>query len=189
MSMILLSRSTLRVRRGAENLTASQTRPRHPGPTMHSPRSSVVAGALMATVLSACASAPKPADTAIAALPPLKPIVQKGSANLITEDEIAALGGSVQTAFQVVQRLRPAMLRVRAGQTTGTAASDGIGSSNAPVADVSVYLNGQRLGGLSSLDQITVRQIRQIRYFNANDATTLLGTGNTGGAIQIIQRP
>ena len=143
----------------------------------------------MATVVSACASAPKPADTSIAALPALKPIVQKGSTNVITEDEIAALGESVRTAFGVVQRLRPAMLRVRTSQMSSPAASNGIGSSDPTAADVSVYLNGQRLGGLSSLDQIAVQQIRQIRYLNANDATTLLGTGNTGGAIQVIQRP
>jgi hypothetical protein len=156
---------------------------------MHSARSFFVARALLAALLTACAAAPKPADASTAAPPPLKPIMQKGSANVITEDEIAALGESVQTAFGVVQRLRPAMLRVRTGQTSSPGASNGIGSSDAASADVSVYLNGQRLGGLSSLDQITVQQIRQIRYFNANDATTLFGTGNTGGAIQVIQRP
>ena len=156
---------------------------------MHSPRHADVARVLMAILLSACASAPKPADVSAANRPPLKPITQKGRANLITEDEIAALGGSVQTAYGVVQRLRPAMLRARTGQTSSPDASNGVGSSDPATVEVSVYLNGQRLGGLSALEQITVRQIREIRYLSANDATTLLGTGNTGGAIQVIERP
>ena len=50
------------------------------------------------------------------------------------------------------------------------------------------WIDNQRMGGLSALDQITVAQIREIRYLTASDATTLFGTGNTGGAIQVIGR-
>jgi hypothetical protein len=37
-----------------------------------------------------------------------------------------------------------------------------------------------------ALEDITLSQILEIRYLSANDATTLFGTGNTAGAIQVV---
>ena len=42
------------------------------------------------------------------------------------------------------------------------------------------------MGGIGALGDITRPQIREIRYLNASDATTLFGTGNTAGAIQVL---
>ena len=104
--------------------------------------------------------------------------------NVISEEEIAALGGSVQTALGIVQRLRPAMLRSRAGSASSQ--SDGHSTMDASMAEVQVYLDNQKMGGMNALADITLAQIREIRYLNASDATTLFGTGNTAGAIQVI---
>ncbi len=104
--------------------------------------------------------------------------------NVISEEEIAALGGSLQTALGIVQRLRPAMLRTRASSTSTE--SGGTSSMDAVSGEVQVYLDNQKMGGLSALGDITLAQIREIRYLNSSDATTLFGTGNTAGAIQII---
>ena len=104
--------------------------------------------------------------------------------NVISEDEIAALGGSLQTALGIVQRLRPAMLRTRASSTSTE--SGGTSSMDAVSGEVQVYLDNQKMGGLSALGDITLAQIREIRYLNSSDATTLFGTGNTAGAIQVI---
>jgi hypothetical protein len=118
-------------------------------------------------------------DSAAAPAAAKKP--PKGRANLITEEEIAFLGGTVQTAYGIVQRLRPAMLRVRSGNASGGASGD-VGSN-----DIAVYLDNQRMGGgVRALDDITLSQIKEIRYLNASDATTLFGTNNTAGAIQVI---
>ncbi len=120
-------------------------------------------------------------DTTKAAAPKPKP---KGRANLISEEEIAALGGTVQTAYGIVQRLRPAMLRVRSGSTSSS--TDGTSSMDASATEMAVYLDNQKMGGVRALDEITLSQIKEIRYLNASDATTLFGTGNMAGAIQVI---
>jgi hypothetical protein len=118
-------------------------------------------------------------DSAAAPAAAKKP--PKGRANLITEEEIAFLGGTVQTAYGIVQRLRPAMLRVRSGNASGGSSGD-VGSN-----DIAVYLDNQRMGGgVRALDDITLSQIKEIRYLNASDATTLFGTNNAAGAIQVI---
>jgi len=114
--------------------------------------------------------------------PASKPV--KPKANLISEEEIAALGGTIQTAYGIVQRLRPAMFRIR----SGTAARESNGSSaiDTGTNEIMVYLDNQRMGGVRALDDITLSQLREIRYLNASDATTLFGTGNSAGAIQVI---
>ncbi len=131
--------------------------------------------ALVATPTLAAAQDSAAAAPSAAKKPP------KGRANLITEEEIAFLGGTVQTAYGIVQRLRPAMLRVRSGNASGGASGD-VGSN-----DIAVYLDNQRMaGGVRALDEITLSQIKEIKYLNASDATTLFGTNNTAGAIQVI---
>ena len=118
-------------------------------------------------------------DTAAA-----KPRPPKRKANLISAEEIASLGGTVQTAFGIVQRLRPAMLRARSGSTSRSDA----GSSSDEVSsnEIQVYLDNQKMGSARALEEIMLFQIQEIRYLNANDATTLFGTGNPAGAIQVI---
>jgi hypothetical protein len=121
-------------------------------------------------------------DTAAAAA--AKPKPPRPKANLISAEEIASLGGTVQTAFGIVQRLRPAMLRARSGSASR---SEGGASSNEAAAnEVQVYLDNQKMGGARALEEIMLFQIMEIRYLSANDATTLFGTGNAAGAIQVI---
>ena len=109
----------------------------------------------------------------------------KRRANLITEEEIAALSGTEQNALAIVQRLRPGMLRPRGSSTSGQS-SDGSTSMEATSVDIQVYLDNQKMGGTNTLADITLAQIREIRYLSASDATTLFGTGNASGAIQVI---
>ncbi len=119
-------------------------------------------------------------DSAAAAAPAAKK-PPKGRANLITEEEIAYLGGTLPTAAQIIQRLRPGMLRVRSGNASASANSTDVGAN-----EIAVYLDNQRLGGLRALEDITLSQIKEIKYHSANDATTLFGTNNSAGAIQVI---
>lgn len=123
-----------------------------------------------------------PAQDSAAAAAPRKPA--KGRANLITEDEITTAGTGLQNAFLVVQRLRPQMLRVRSGSTS----SDGGGGMNVNSTELLVYLDSQRVGGVDALREIQSDTIREIRYLNASDATTLFGTGHMAGAIQVVSK-
>jgi hypothetical protein len=121
-------------------------------------------------------------DTASTAAPARKP--PKGRPNLISEEEIAFLGGTVQTAYGIVQRLRPAMLRVRSGSASSS--QGGTSSMDFSATEIAVYLDNQKMGGLQALSDIMLSQIKEIRYLNASDATTLFGTGNAAGAIQVV---
>lgn len=133
-------------------------------------------------VLTMAAPSRAAAQDSAATAAPKKP--PKGRANLITEEEIAFLGGTVQTAYGIVQRLRPGMLRVRSGNTSQS--SDGNSTMDAGANEIMVYLDNQKMGGVRALEDITLSQIKEIKYLSANDATTLFGTGNTAGAIQVI---
>lgn len=111
----------------------------------------------------------------------------KGRANLISEEEIAYATGSLQTALEVVQRLRPQMLRVRAGATSSS--GGGLSSGTDDATEIMVYFDNQKMnGGVRALGEIMIAQIKEIRYLSATDATTLFGTGNSAGAIQVISK-
>ena len=101
---------------------------------------------------------------------------------MISEAEIASLNGALANAFLVVQRLRPAMLRVRGGSTSSS--SQGGVDRTALV----VYFDSQPMGGVDALREVLTTQVREIRYLSASDATTMFGTGHMSGAIQIISK-
>lgn len=142
-----------------------------------------IAAAVVLHLLAVAVPARAVAQDSAAALKPLpKP---KPRANLITADEIEAVGGTIDNAYVLVQRLRPAMLRARSASMN---MSNDASSSSLDRNSVQVYLDNQSMGGIEGLRNIQVSQIREIRLLSASDATTLFGTGNAGGAIQVIGR-
>lgn len=94
----------------------------------------------------------------------------RGSTNVIVESEIPASGA--QNALEVIQRVRPSMLRARNGTTEETG-----------VMDIVFYIDGTRAGERQALTAIPASNVREIRYLNATDATTRFGTGHALGAI------
>ena len=98
----------------------------------------------------------------------------RGSADLITEAEINA--GVYQNALEIIQNLRPNMARPRAMAATA-----------APVPVVP-YMDGVRLQDLSALATIPASRVKEIRYINANDATTRYGTGHSSGVILVTTK-
>ncbi len=93
--------------------------------------------------------------------------------NVITADEIAKSNAS--SAYEIIERLRPAFLRTRGSQSI---------QNPAPVSPV-VYLDGMRFGPVSSLAQIPAIGVVSIQYLNAIDASQRFGLGNEGGAILV----
>ncbi|MDQ6690930.1 MAG: hypothetical protein M3Z18_10510 [Gemmatimonadota bacterium] len=96
--------------------------------------------------------------------------------NVITEQEISASAGS--NAFEVVSRLRPSFLKSRGKSTVSSSASE----------FATVYMDGQQLGGISTLRNIVASQVKQIRYYNLSDATTRFGMQNGSGVIEVTTR-
>ncbi|MCI0691817.1 hypothetical protein L0337_07395 [candidate division KSB1 bacterium] len=95
------------------------------------------------------------------------------STNLITAEEIAA--STARDAYEAIQLLRPSWLVTR-----------GIASPNNPRSTVpTAYINNSRLGDIENLRNVSAISIAEIRLLSPNDATTLYGTGNVGGAIMV----
>ncbi|MEY2734003.1 MAG: hypothetical protein RL340_1062 [Gemmatimonadota bacterium] len=124
---------------------------------------------------AAPASVPAPA-TATAAAP--SPRVPRGSSNLITSAEIEAAAQDIQNAYELVERLRPMMMRPR----NLSAGAVGAGTTFGVVA----YVEEVRLGDLEALATVMRATVREIRYIGATDATTRWGTGHSNGVIQVV---
>ena len=89
--------------------------------------------------------------------------------NLITQDEIGTV--DFRNAYEVIQALRPQMLRVRGS----------IG--------LAVFVNGIKMSnGTQSLYDISPTSIGEIRFLNSFDATARFGTDATDGAISITTK-
>ncbi len=140
-------------------------------------RSVSIAVILMAITLAACAGSGAPAAGAAgtgAAAP--RPV--RGGLNLITNAEIETAGNDVLSAFELVLRLRPGMMRAR-NQTAGN-----VGEGN--VFGVIAYADEVRLGDVEQLRTVMRGTVREIRFISATDATTRWGTGHSNGVIQVI---
>jgi hypothetical protein len=135
-------------------------------------RAVLIAGAVIGA--AGCASSPSPGATTTAEGAGARP---RRDPNVITGEELASR--STLNARQAIEQLRPQFLRTRGTTTLG----------NASVGDVIwVYVDGTRMGDLSVLNNITVPEIREIRYLSPSEATNRWGTGHVQGAILITRR-
>ena len=96
------------------------------------------------------------------------------SMNVVTAEEIQRQGGS--SLLDVLRNLRPLWFRENPTTIRGRAI----------YADaVIVYIDGQRVGGLVSLNEIPVRSVIQVRYYSASEAQGRFGLDNLQGAIDV----
>jgi len=79
--------------------------------------------------------------------------------------------GSVQDVYQIIQRHRSLWLRGR-------------GALGPPI----VYLNGQRRGGIQTLQDIPAGDFFQAQLLSPAEATSLYGTGHASGVISVETR-
>lgn len=110
---------------------------------------------------------------------------RRGSSTLITESEIAGATGA-ETIYEVIERLRPSMMRTRGqmGRVTGASGGD----TGAGMSTIKVYLNGTAIGDVSMLRGIQAAGVKQVQYLSSSDATTRFGTGHDAGAILITSK-
>ena len=102
------------------------------------------------------------------------------SQDIIVEAEITASASEAANALQIIEKLRPQMLRSRGlGSPT-----DVTGESARP----KVYVDNVAYGDLGTLTNLTANQIKEIQFINSRDATTKWGTGHMGGVILVTTR-
>jgi hypothetical protein len=100
--------------------------------------------------------------------------------DVITESEIVARASEASNALQIVQKLRPQMLRSR-GRVSP---NDTSGEASLP----KVIVDDVAYGTIESLANLNASQVREIKYMNAADATTKWGTGYMGGVIIVVTK-
>jgi hypothetical protein len=100
---------------------------------------------------------------------------QTGSrSDVVDVDELQAVQGA-GTAFDALRKLRPEFLTRRAPSMPTDP------DAGYPV----VYLDGQRLGGLNTLQGIPLSSIVEIRYLRSAAASERLGRNHPGGVIAV----
>jgi hypothetical protein len=106
--------------------------------------------------------------------------------NFISPEEIQSAPAAARTAQELIQRLRPQMLRVRMGsqQSGANNPNDAFGAA-VGTAVLTVYLDGVKIGDVTALETLNREQVGSIRLLSASDATTRFGTGHPVGAIVI----
>jgi hypothetical protein len=129
----------------------------------------VIATLVLGAAVSACS---KPATQADPTATP------RSSPNLITRDEITST--TMENAYDAIQRLRPAFLRPRSIAGTAQTANGSQAQSYAVV-----FIDGLRKGGLEYLRAIPTREVAEVRYLNATDATTRYGMNVPAGVIDV----
>jgi hypothetical protein len=95
---------------------------------------------------------------------------------VITQEEIKE--SSARDAYHAVQLLRPDWLRSRGA----------VSMRETTPATVVVYVDGQRYGGPTSLEQFRMGSFKEMRYYSASEATSRWGTGHAGGVIYLTTR-
>ncbi len=88
--------------------------------------------------------------------------------NFISQEEIKTLTAA-RTARDAVEMARPIWLRGK-----------GI--------DASVYMNGILMGGPEQLENVSIQAVKELRFLSPVEATTMYGTNNMGGVIEIKSR-
>lgn len=100
--------------------------------------------------------------------------------DVISESEITSRATDASNALQIVQKLRPQMLRSR-----------GLVSPNDMTGEASmpkVYVDNVNYGNIESLANINAAQVKEIKFIKGPDATTTWGTGHMGGVILVTTK-
>ena len=95
---------------------------------------------------------------------------------ILTQEEIQE--SSARDAYHAVQLLRPDWLRSRGAAS--------MREPNPPT--VVVYVDGQRYGGPTSLEQFRPGTFKEMRYYSGSEATNRWGTGHSSGVIYLTTR-
>ncbi|MEJ2184858.1 MAG: hypothetical protein P8Z36_02870 [Gemmatimonadota bacterium] len=94
----------------------------------------------------------------------------------ITEEDIRA--SMARSVTELLREKRPQWLRAR-GVDVLQSPSDSLSNARGR----RVYLNGQLLGGLGALDDVSIDVVTRIEFFDAGAAVVRWGAGNEDGAI------
>lgn len=134
-----------------------------------------IAGVLL-TVASAL-----PGQQTDTAAPPPPPRPPKSSSNLITEDEIDKVRGTVGNGLDVVRLLRPRWLRQR---TPLLPPNEG---GSLRMQDFHVYVDDHEMGGLNFLQALPAEQIYTLRFLSVAEVGARYGPSSGPGIVVTLR--
>ncbi len=100
--------------------------------------------------------------------------------SVISESDLA--GAGAESAYDIIQRLRPEYLRVKPAQQGSL--STGVGDAPPPA----LVVRGQRAGELADLRRIPAVSLSEIRYYNIEQAKIKFGMQYPGGVIELTYK-
>ena len=93
--------------------------------------------------------------------------------NVLSEADLQS--ARERTLYEVILRLRPSFYRSRQ-----------VRSSSTPTPEpVHVFIDGTRAEGIDALKLIPPTQVREVRFYEPQDANVRFGTGHHGGLIAV----
>jgi hypothetical protein len=95
-----------------------------------------------------------------------------GSHNVLTESDLQ--GAFDRSLFDTIQRLRPMFFRSRQ-----------VASPSTNPEPVHVFVDGAKAEGLETLKLIPPRAVKEVRFYEPQDANVRFGTGHHGGLIAV----
>lgn len=98
-----------------------------------------------------------------------------GDPMTITEEQIVPLHAT--NAYDIVAATHAGFLHSRGRESQ---------DPRVPAIPVRVYIDDTFYGGVTSLREIGIEQIKEIRLYQSYEAQYKFGTGNMGGVIQVI---
>jgi hypothetical protein len=91
---------------------------------------------------------------------------------VVTEQDLTPV--AERSAYEALQQIRPTFLRSRDPQTP----------THMPTP-VAVFVDGGRTEGLDVLRSIRANRVKEMRFYEPQDANTKFGTGHNGGVIEV----
>jgi len=96
--------------------------------------------------------------------------------NVLSSEQMVAV--SAPTAYDAVQRLRPEWLSTRGPSAI----------TNLDPDVASVYLGGNHIGGPDALRNLRPDDVKELRYYEAGEASVRFGMGHSRGVIDVVMK-
>ncbi len=111
--------------------------------------------------------------SACASSPPARP---HPSSNVVTAEQLMDSGA--QDVYGALQRISPVWLSSRGPRS--------LTDPTPSVADV--YVNGVQVGDVTYLKSVNVQDVRELRFYSANEAGARFGMNHPGGVITVTTK-
>lgn len=111
---------------------------------------------------------------------------KRGDRSLISPQDLEEAKGSITTALEAVQRLRPNWLTPSRGRNASATLGEPLGARSSNATEPVVYIDDRRQPAVEELRTVPAVSLVEIRYMDQNKAVQMLGPGHEAGAILVI---